>query len=64
MLQRYVMPHWGKRLVKEIEPRDVNKLLTMIAEGTIDPKKKDRPKPVRANRTGGVLRKMFNLAVE
>ncbi len=64
MLQRYVVPHWGRRLVKEIEPRDVNQLLNMIAEGTIDPKKKDRPKPVRANRTGEVLRKMFNLAVE
>ncbi|NOX40140.1 MAG: site-specific integrase [Alphaproteobacteria bacterium] len=64
MLHRYVAPHWGKYLVKEIEPRDVNKLLTMIAEGTVDPKRKDRPKPVRANRTGEVLRKMFNLSIE
>jgi Transposase DDE domain/Phage integrase central domain len=64
MLHRYVAPHWGKHLVKEIEPRDVNKLLTMIAEGTVDPKRKDRGKPVRANRTGEVLRKMFNLSIE
>jgi integrase len=64
MLHRYVMPHWGKRPVREIEPRDVNQLLTMIADGTVDPKSKDRPKPVRANRTGEVLRKMFNLAIE
>jgi len=64
MLRRYVAPRWGRRRVREIEPRDVNKLLTMIAEGTVDPKKKARPKPVRANRTGEVLRKMFNLAIE
>lgn len=72
MLRKLVEPHWKHRLVAEIEPADVERLLGQIAEGRARPAKaKSRRKdlqpakatPIRANRVGEVLRKMFNLAV-
>lgn len=75
MLRKLIEPHWKTRLVTEIEPTDVDRILTMIAEGRARPAKakpkgKRRaplqpptPTPIRANRAGEVLRKMFNLAV-
>lgn len=75
MLRKLVEPHWKSRLVAEIEPADVERVLTLIAEGRARPKKEKpkgerrkplqppRPTPIRANRVGEVLRKMFNLAV-
>lgn len=74
MLRKLVEPHWKHRLVAEIEPADVERLLGQIAEGRARPAKakaksrrKDlqpaKPTPIRANRVGEVLRKMFNLAV-
>lgn len=75
MLRKLVEPYWGGRLVTEIEPWDVDQLLTLVAEGRARPSKKEpgskrrkplapaRPTPVRANRLGEVLRKMFNLAM-
>jgi integrase len=75
MLRQLVLPDWRMRKVADITPHDVDKLLTKIAEGrarpaTSHPKGKRRkrlapakPTPVRANRVGEVLRKMFNLAV-
>ncbi|MFQ5439602.1 MAG: tyrosine-type recombinase/integrase, partial [Paracoccaceae bacterium] len=74
MLTKLVAPHWGNRLVSEITPHDVEKLLNIIAKGRARPAK-DRPNnrarklqgpkptPIRANRTGEVLRKMFSLAI-
>jgi integrase len=73
-LAKMVAPVWGRRLVTEITPTDVDKLLTKIAEGRARPHKEKpnnrarklqgpRPTPVRANRIGEVLRKMFTLAV-
>jgi integrase len=75
MLHKLVAPHWGNRLVSDITPHDVAKLLNIIAEGRARPSKAKpnnrarklkgaKPTPVRANRVGEVLRKMFNLAVQ
>ncbi len=74
-LAKMVAPVWGRKLVTEITATDVDKLLTIVAEGRARPHK-DRPNnrarkllgakptPVRANRIGEILRKMFTLAVE
>ncbi|MDV7202253.1 site-specific integrase [Roseovarius sp. 10] len=74
-LTKLVAPHWGNKLVTEITPHDVTKLLNLIAEGRARPSKAKpnnrarklqgrKPTPVRANRVGEVLRKMFNLAIQ
>ncbi len=76
MLRRLVEPEWGARKVAEISSSDVDRLLAKIAAGRARPRKekpktkrkrplaKPRPTPIRANRVGEVLRKMFNLAVK
>ena len=74
MLAKLVAPEWGNRLVTEITPYDVEKLLNKVAAGRARPSKAKpnnrarklqgtKPTPVRANRTGEVLRKMFTYAV-
>ena len=74
-LAKMVAPIWGRKLVTEITPTDVDKLLTKIAEGRARPHKEKpnnrarklkgpKPTPVRANRIGEVLRKMFTLAIQ
>ena len=74
-LAKIVAPVWGRKLVTEITQTDVDKLLTLIAEGRARPHKEkpnnrarklqgEKPTPVRANRIGEVLRKMFTLAVQ
>ncbi|KGJ23447.1 tyrosine-type recombinase/integrase [Paracoccus sanguinis] len=75
MLHKLIMPHWKHRLVAEIEPADVERVLNLIAEGRSRPAKKKpkakrrtplkppRPTPVRANRAGEMLRRVFNLAI-
>lgn len=74
-LAKLVAPHWGSKLVSEITKADVEKLLGKIAEGRARPHKLKpnnrarklqgaKPTPVRANRVGEILRKMFNLAIE
>ncbi len=73
MLTKLVGPEWNNRLVTEITPYDVEKLLNRIAEGRCRPHKAKpnnrarklqgaKPTPVRANRVGEVLRKMFTYA--
>jgi integrase len=75
MMTKLVAPHWGRKLVTEITKADVEKLLAKIAEGRARPHKTKpnnrarklqppKPTPVRANRVGEALRKMFNLAIE
>ena len=75
MMAKLIAPHWGKRLVTEITKAEVENLLAKIAEGRARPHKAKpnnrarklqgpKPTPVRANRVGEVLRKMFNLAME
>ena len=62
MLRKLVEPAWGPRKAAEIQPDDVDNLLRQIASGT--PGKRGRkPTPVRANRIGEILRKMFNLSI-
>lgn len=75
MLRQLVQPEWGARKVVEIQPADVERLLAKVAEGRPRPRKRAldgrrrrkltpaRPTPIRANRCGEVLRKMFNLAI-
>ncbi|WP_223428780.1 tyrosine-type recombinase/integrase [Tateyamaria pelophila] len=74
-LAKLVAPVWGRKLVTDITSTDVDKLLNKIAEGRARPHKEKpnnrarklqpaKPTPVRANRMGEVLRKMFTLAVE
>ena len=74
MMKKLVEPHWRYRLVSEITPSDVEKLLSYIAEGRPRPAKPEpkirrsslkpsKPTPIRANRAGEMVRKMFTLAV-
>jgi integrase len=76
MLDKLVLPAWKHRMVGSITEADVEDLLAAIAEGRARPAKAEacsrgrrklqpaRPTPVRANRVGEVLRKMFSLAVK
>lgn len=75
MLRNLVLPDWGKRKVAEITPQDVETLLAKVAAGRSRPAKQapknkrrkplapPKPTPVRANRCGEMLRKMFAIAV-
>lgn len=74
IMHKLVAPDWGSKLVTEITKADVEKLLTKIAAGRARPSKAKpnnrarklqgpKPTPVRANRVGEVLRKMFTLAI-
>ena len=75
MLRKIVEPALGNRLVTDITKSDVAQFLDVVAEGRPRPCKQKpnnrarklqghKPTPVRANRVGEVLRKMFTLAVE
>lgn len=75
MLRQMLEPAWGNRLVADITKYDVAKFLDFVAEGRPRPCKQKpnnrarklqghKPTPVRANRMGEVLRKMFTLAIE
>lgn len=75
MLEKLDLPEWKNRKVADITPTDVDRLLTKIAAGRARPSKKKptqkrrkklappEPTPVRANRAGEMLHKMFNLAM-
>jgi len=62
IFRNFVEPAWGPRKAAEIQPEDVDRLLRRITVGTPG-KRGRRATPVRANRVGEVLRKMFNLAI-
>jgi hypothetical protein len=75
MLRKIVEPALGNRLVTDITKSDLAQFLDVLAEGRPRPSKHKpnnrarklqghKPTPVRANRVGEVLRKMFTLAVE
>ncbi len=75
MLKKMLEPTWGNKLVTEITKSDVARFLDVVAEGRPRPSKQKpnnrarklqghKPTPIRANRMGEVLRKMFTLAVE
>lgn len=55
MINRDVLPEWGKRKAQDITKRDVVLLLEKIM---------DRGAPIQANATFALIRKMFNFAVE
>jgi hypothetical protein len=75
MLRNYVLPASGSRKAMDTRTSDVDHLLAKIAKGRARPskavtkKKRDRalapprPTPVQTNRVGGIIRKMFNLAI-
>jgi len=54
MLRKDVLPRWGGRKAKDITRRDVVHLLNEIV---------DRGAPIQANRSLGILRRMFNFAI-
>lgn len=75
MMEKLITPAWGRMLVTEVSAYDVELLLTKIAEGRARPAKAKpnnrarklqgaKPTPVRANRVGEVVRKMFAYAVK
>jgi integrase len=75
MLRKMLEPAWGNKLVTEITKSDVARFLDFVAEGRPRPSKAKpnnrarklqghKPTPIRANRMGEVLRKMFTLAME
>lgn len=75
ILRKLIEPDWGNRLVSEITKQDAALLLKEIAKGRPRPSKLkpnnrarklqgSKPTPIRANRVGQVMRKMFNLAIE
>ena len=75
MLKKMLEPVWGNRLVAEITKLDVARFLDVVAEGRPRPHKRKpnnrarklqghKPTPIRANRMGEVLRKMFTLAID
>jgi integrase len=75
MLRKMLEPAWGNKLVTEITKSDVARFLDFVAEGRPRPckaKPNNRARklqghkstPIRANRMGEVLRKMFTLAME
>lgn len=55
ILNKDVIPVWGKRQARDIQRRDVVLLLDAI---------KDRGAPIQANRTLAVIRRLFNFSVE
>lgn len=55
ILDKEVLPVWGKRKAEDIRKRDVLELLEKIVT---------RPAPVMANNTFKIIRKMFNWSVE
>ena len=75
MMEKLVLPAWGKRKAVDIRTSDVDKLLAEVAMGRARPHKAatkqkrlkplvgPRPTPGRANRLGSALRKMFNFAI-
>jgi integrase len=75
MMAKFIDPAWGKMLVTEVSPYDIELLLNKVAEGRARPSKQKpnnrarklqaaKPTPVRANRVGEVIRKMFAYAVK
>lgn len=75
MMEKFIGPAWGKMLVTEVSAYDVELVLTKVAEGRARPAKQKpnnrarklqgaKPTPIRANRVGEVVRKMFAYAVK
>lgn len=75
MIRTHILPAWGNRKAIDIRTSDVDRLLAEVAKGRARPHKARtkqkrakplqgaRPTPLRANRVGCTVRKMFNLAI-
>jgi len=75
ILKKRVEPEIGHMLLDEVTPGHIDRLLRKVAEGRprphkANPKRKRkkplaaaRPTPIRANRVGEVVRKMFNCGI-
>lgn len=75
IVKAHVLAAWGSRKAADIFAADVDALLAKVARGRVRPRKDKtkqkrrralaaaRPTPVRANRVGEIVRKMFALAV-
>ena len=55
MINKDLLPRWGSRPVKEINRRDVIKLVDSIH---------DRGAPIQANRTLSLIKRMFNFGID
>ncbi len=75
MMEKFIGPALGNMLVTEVSSYDVELLLNKVAEGRARPAKQKpnnrarklqgaKPTPVRANRVGEVVRKMFAYAIK
>ena len=75
MMVKFISPAWANMLVTEVSSYDVELLLNKVAEGRARPAKQkpnnrarklqgSKPTPVRANRVGEVVRKMFAYAIK
>lgn len=61
IFDRYVIPQWGERAIRQISRRDVANLLDEIEDGRIKgPRGKRLGGPVMADRTLAAIRKLFN----
>ena len=74
MMEKFIGPAWGRMLVTDVSSHDVELLLNKVAEGRARPAREKpnnrarklqgaKPTPVRANRVGEVVRKLFAYAV-
>lgn len=54
MLEKEVIPYWGRKKIHEIRRKDVNDLLDRVV---------DQGKPIKANRLFAVIRKLFKWAL-
>ena len=68
-IDRYLLPAWRHRKVKEIARRDVRDLVETIAErrlrkGTTDDGKPKLGAPIMSNRVLALVKKMFNFALD
>jgi integrase len=75
MMEKFIRPAWGRMLVTDVSSHDVELLLNKVAAGRARPARAKpnnrarklqgaKPTPVRANRVGEVVRKMFAYAVK
>ena len=75
MMEKFIGPAWGRMLVTDVSSHDVELLLNKVAAGRARPARAKpnnrarklqgaKPTPVRANRVGEVVRKMFAYAVK
>jgi integrase len=75
MMEKFIGPAWGRMLVTDVSSHDVELLLNKVAAGRARPARAKpnnrarklqgaKPTPVRANRVGEVVRKLFAYAVK